>query len=82
MLSLYWVAIGYWSNSFSALILPQLVLQFVGQANEGTAASLLKSVGTVVAIFWQPIVGGISDRTVTRWGRRRPFIFAGKEREQ
>ena len=77
MLSLYWVAIGYWSNSFSALILPQMVLQFVGQANEGTAASLLKSVGTVVAILWQPIVGGISDRTVTRWGRRRPFIFAG-----
>jgi Na+/melibiose symporter-like transporter len=77
VLSLYWVAIGYWSNSFSALILPQMVLQFVGQANEGTAASLLKSVGTVVAILWQPIVGGISDRTVTRWGRRRPFIFAG-----
>src|SRR5262249_28724200 len=26
---------------------------------------------------WQPVVGGISDRTSTRWGRRRPFIFAG-----
>jgi Na+/melibiose symporter-like transporter len=37
----------------------------------------LKAIGTVVAIVWQPIVGGISDRTVTRWGRRRPFIFSG-----
>jgi len=30
-----------------------------------------------MAVVWQPIVGGVSDRTVTRWGRRRPFIFAG-----
>jgi MFS family permease len=37
----------------------------------------LKAIGTLVAIVWQPIVGGISDRTLTRWGRRRPFIFAG-----
>ncbi len=76
-MSLYWIAIGYWTNSLTALILPQLIIQFVGTANEGTAASLLKALGTVVAVVWQPIAGGISDRTVTRWGRRRPFIFAG-----
>ena len=54
-----------------------MIIQFVGEANEGTAASLLKSLGTLVAIIWQPIVGGISDRTVSPWGRRRPFIAAG-----
>ena len=54
-----------------------MVLQLVGPANEGTAASLLKSTGTVIAIVWQPIVGAISDRTATRWGRRHPFIVAG-----
>jgi MFS family permease len=77
VLSLYWVAIGYLWNSLTALILPQMILQFVGEANEGVAASFLKSLGTLMAIIWQPIVGGISDRTVTRWGRRRPFIAAG-----
>jgi MFS family permease len=64
-------------NSLTALILPDMIIQFVGRANEGTASSVLKSIGTVVAIVWQPIVGGISDRTVTRWGRRRPYIAAG-----
>ena len=77
MLSLYWVAIGYLWNSLTALILPDMIIQFVGRAHEGLAASLLKSIGTLMAVIWQPIVGGISDRTVTRWGRRRPFIAAG-----
>ncbi len=77
VLSLYWVAIGYLWNSLTSLILPDMIIQFVGRAHEGVAASLLKSIGTLMAVVWQPIVGGISDRTVTPWGRRRPFIIAG-----
>jgi MFS family permease len=77
VLSLYWVAIGYLWNSLTALILPDLIIQLVGREHEGLAASFLKSFGTVVAILWQPAIGGISDRTVTPWGRRRPFIAAG-----
>jgi len=77
VLSLYWVAIGYLWNSLTALILPDMIIQLVGRANEGVAASFLKGLGTLVAVTWQPIVGGISDRTVTPWGRRRPFIAAG-----
>ena len=77
VLSLYWIAIGYLWNSLTALLLPDLIIQLVGRAHEGLAASFLKSLGTLVAIVWQPIVGGISDRTVTRWGRRRPFIAVG-----
>jgi Na+/melibiose symporter-like transporter len=77
VLSLYWVAIGYLWNSLTALLLPDLILQFVGRAHEGIASSALKSIGTLMAIVWQPIVGGISDRAVTPWGRRRPFIAAG-----
>ncbi|HVH65289.1 MAG TPA: MFS transporter [Candidatus Acidoferrum sp.] len=77
VLSLYWVAIGYLWNSLTALILPDMIIQFVGREHEGVAASFLKSIGTLMAIVWQPIVGAVSDRTVTRWGRRRPFIAAG-----
>ena len=54
-----------------------MIIQFVGRAHEGVAASFVKSLGTLVAIIWQPIIGGISDRTVTPWGRRRPYIAAG-----
>jgi len=64
-------------NSLTALILPDLIIQLVGRGNEGVASSALKSIGTVVAVVWQPIVGGVSDRTSSRWGRRRPYIVAG-----
>jgi MFS family permease len=77
ILSLYWVAIGYLWNSLTALILPDLIIELVGRSHEGLASSFLKSIGTVMAIVWQPVVGAISDRTATPWGRRRPFIVAG-----
>jgi MFS family permease len=54
-----------------------MIIQLVGREHEGVAASLLKGIGTVMAVVWQPIVGGVSDRAVTPWGRRRPFIAAG-----
>ncbi len=34
-------------------------------------------VGRLWDAFYDPVIGYISDRTQTRWGRRRPFMFAG-----
>jgi MFS family permease len=77
LLSLYWVAIGYLWNSVGAQVLPPLIRGFVGQAHQGTALSILESTGTFIAVFWQPMVGALSDRTTLRWGRRRPYIAGG-----
>jgi len=77
VLSLYWVAIGYLWQSLATLILPDLVRSLVGDTYKGTALSTLEGIGTVMAVVWQPLAGSISDRTRTRWGRRRPFVFAG-----
>ena len=77
LISLYWIAIGYLWQSLGTLILPDLVQQLVGNADKGKALSVLEGIGTVMAVVWQPTVGAISDRTHTRWGRRRPFIFVG-----
>lgn len=77
ILSLYWVALGYLWNSIGAQVLPPLVRGFVGQAHQGTAVALLEGGGTLIAVFWQPMVGAVSDRTMLAWGRRRPFITGG-----
>lgn len=40
-------------------------------------SGLALSVGRVFDAFSDPIVGSLSDRTSTRFGRRRPYMFAG-----
>ena len=77
VLASYWVAIGYLWQSLGTLILPSIVLHMVGSNQKGTALSLLEGIGTVMAIVWQPMMGAVSDRTRSRFGRRRPFIFGG-----
>jgi MFS family permease len=77
ILAVYWVAIGYLWQSLGTLILPDLVQQLVGPHDKGKALSLLEGIGTVMAVVWQPMMGAVSDRTRSRFGRRRPFIVAG-----
>ena len=43
----------------------------------GTALALIKVVAVVMAIVVQPTVGTISDYTMSRWGRRKPYIAIG-----
>lgn len=40
-------------------------------------AGIIVAVGKVWDAVTDPVVGYISDRTETRWGRRRPFILVG-----
>lgn len=42
-----------------------------------TVFGLLTFAGLVVSVLWQPIIGALSDRTRSRWGRRLPFFLIG-----
>jgi len=43
----------------------------------GRALAVITVGGALVGILVQPTVGAISDYTVSRWGRRKPFIVFG-----
>jgi maltose/moltooligosaccharide transporter len=45
-------------------------------ANEATLP-LLWMAGPITGLLVQPVVGALSDRTVTRWGRRTPYFLLG-----
>jgi maltose/moltooligosaccharide transporter len=48
-----------------------------GFALAPAATGLIMGLDNLAAIFILPWIGGISDRTRTRWGRRKPYIAAG-----
>jgi glycoside/pentoside/hexuronide:cation symporter, GPH family len=41
----------------------------------GHASALILTVGLVAAFAFNPIIGAIADRTVSRWGKFRPWIL-------
>ena len=75
--------IGYGAGQIGGQILrdtPALILPIYMTTVLGMEAALAGLV-IMIAKFWvvaaDPVAGIISDRTETRWGRRRPFILAG-----
>ncbi len=44
---------------------------------EESSLPLLWLAGPMTGLLVQPIVGAMSDRTLTRWGRRTPYFFVG-----
>ncbi|WP_338770923.1 MFS transporter [Massilia sp. METH4] len=51
------------------------IYKYLG-ADEATLP-LLWLAGPVTGLLVQPLVGAMSDRTVTRWGRRTPYFLVG-----
>jgi Na+/melibiose symporter-like transporter len=43
----------------------------------GATAGILILAPKLWSIIWDPLVGGVSDTTTGRWGRRRPFLLFG-----
>jgi MFS family permease len=59
------------------LITPLLVQQFVGEAQQGTYYGTFRLYTLMVALLAQALMGMLSDRSTSRWGRRRPYILVG-----
>jgi Na+/melibiose symporter-like transporter len=65
-----------WS-SLHSIILPLRIADFVPAGRQATYLGLLTVTGLILAIVTQPIAGAMSDRSGSRWGRRRPYILIG-----
>jgi len=76
-LSVYWLGILTIQFGLGTQVVPSMVEDMVGSRNTGTGLAVINAVAVIASIFVQPTVGVISDYTITRWGRRKPFIFIG-----
>jgi MFS family permease len=74
-------ALGY-TGTWLALLTPGLVslalrLRQLSPATATTDLALVLSVGALFAIVSNPVFGHLSDRTRSRFGRRRPWLVGG-----
>jgi MFS family permease len=58
-------------------VLPRMALDVSSEQTKQTALSIILIVGTIGCIFGNPLFGALSDRTSSRFGRRRPWILLG-----
>jgi MFS family permease len=75
-LSVYWLGIQTIWGGLNITIIPGR-LDDLSRDSQGTLLAVIMLAGAIAPIIIQPTVGVISDYTVTRWGRRKPYIVAG-----
>ncbi len=77
-ISLYWLGIStVWSGLLNIVNGRLQYSGLVPKGGEGIGALQIAVVGSIIAALVQPTVGTISDYTISRWGRRKPYIFIG-----
>lgn len=76
-LNAFWIANNFHWQALLAIVLPSMVVKFLGDANKDINLALVVAWGTVIAVFVNPLVGALSDYATFRMGRRRPFMIVG-----
>ena len=75
--NLFWLALNIRNNAVGTIFTPYLVDRFVQPDIRNTALGAMRTAGLIIAMLVQPAMGLLSDRSTSRFGRRRPFIFVG-----
>jgi MFS family permease len=77
-ISLYWLGLTAIDGAVGLFIQNRLVFGgFAEPTDIGRISFLLSIPAAIISIIIQPTVGSISDYTVSRWGRRKPYIVIG-----
>jgi MFS family permease len=58
-------------------LLPRMSENLVGSGGKEGALAIVTGVGVLGSVLGQPITGALSDRTTSRWGRRKPWLLGG-----
>ena len=77
-ISAYWLGLTAIDAAVGQVVNNRILFEgWVTQLEVGRATALVGLGGAILGILIQPTVGAISDYTVSRWGRRKPYIVVG-----
>jgi MFS family permease len=73
-LSAFWFGNFFLWQPLTTVVIQNQIDAVVPKANQGTAIGLAVSLGGLMAMTVPPIIGAVSDRLTTPFGRRRPIM--------
>jgi MFS family permease len=75
---LFLANLGLWLAIYAPIqvLLPEQA-QLLAGADKETVFSVVTGIGALVALIANPVIGALSDRTCSRWGRRHPWTLVG-----
>jgi MFS family permease len=76
-ININWFSLTLRTQVLAGLLVPLFVQNFVGEEQKGAYFGTMRLWALMVAVLAQAAFGLLSDRSRSRRGRRRPFIFAG-----
>jgi MFS family permease len=76
-INLFWIGLNIRNNAVGIVFQPFLVGKYAPGDWVNTALSIMTNAGLIIAMLVQPVAGILSDRSTSRFGRRRPFIIFG-----
>ncbi len=76
-LSVYWLGLVAIVQGVGIILQERIKVLVPDASVQYTTLGLLQVAGVAIAVVVQPTVGTISDYTVSRFGRRKPYIVVG-----
>jgi MFS family permease len=76
-INLFWLGLNIRNTAVGSIFMPYLVDIYAPPDWKNTFLSVMRTAGLIIAMLIQPAAGLVSDRSTSRFGRRRPFILAG-----
>jgi MFS family permease len=76
-LSIYWLGINVIWSGLGNIIYQARLREMFGEATGPAYVAILITVPVFISVLVQPTVAAVSDYTISRWGRRKPYILIG-----
>ena len=76
-LSVYWLGLVAVFGGIGVILQERAKVLIPDESVRFTTIGIVQALGVAIAVLIQPTVGSMSDYTVSRFGRRKPYILTG-----